>query len=161
LFVVVLTMISGARELMTPGAWEKNGLTHKLKSGPEAQEARAIWDSVLANRRQRLLELKVALWSYAAANNGRFPPDDQDSGIPRQAWETPDPSRVRYVYVPGHQLAQPGTSGTPLIACEPGAFPAPLLALSAGGEIQEYTSADLRAALGRSAASTQPAGPTR
>jgi len=24
-FVLVLTMISGARELMTPGAWEKNG----------------------------------------------------------------------------------------------------------------------------------------
>src|SRR5437763_9410740 len=32
LFVIVLTMISGARELMTPGAWEKNGLTHKLRT---------------------------------------------------------------------------------------------------------------------------------
>ena len=30
LFVLVLTMISGARELMTPGAWEKDGLTYKL-----------------------------------------------------------------------------------------------------------------------------------
>ena len=30
LFVLVLTMISGARELMTPGAWEKKGLTYKL-----------------------------------------------------------------------------------------------------------------------------------
>jgi len=36
LFVVVLTMISGARELMTPGAWEKNGLTYKLREDKPA-----------------------------------------------------------------------------------------------------------------------------
>ena len=30
LFLLVLTMISGARELMTPGAWKKEGLTYKL-----------------------------------------------------------------------------------------------------------------------------------
>ncbi len=30
LFIVVLTMISGARELMTPGAWEKQGATYRL-----------------------------------------------------------------------------------------------------------------------------------
>ena len=30
-FLLVLTMISGARELMTPGAWEKNGTTYKVK----------------------------------------------------------------------------------------------------------------------------------
>jgi hypothetical protein len=34
LFVVVLTMISGARELMTPGAWEHNGATYRLKEAP-------------------------------------------------------------------------------------------------------------------------------
>lgn len=33
IFVIVLTMISGARELMTPGAWEKTGLTYRLKDG--------------------------------------------------------------------------------------------------------------------------------
>jgi hypothetical protein len=31
LFVLVLTMIAGARELMTPGAWEKHGTTYRLK----------------------------------------------------------------------------------------------------------------------------------
>ena len=30
LFVVVLAMISGARELMTPGAWKQEGATYKL-----------------------------------------------------------------------------------------------------------------------------------
>jgi hypothetical protein len=36
LFVVVLTMISGARELMTPGAWRKQGWTYRLAE-PEHQ----------------------------------------------------------------------------------------------------------------------------
>lgn len=31
LFMVVLTMISGARELMTPGAWRKSGWTYQLE----------------------------------------------------------------------------------------------------------------------------------
>lgn len=34
LFVLVLTMISGARELMTPGAWQSNGVTYKLSQEP-------------------------------------------------------------------------------------------------------------------------------
>lgn len=34
LFLLVLTMISGARELMTPGAWEKQGVTYRLKDAP-------------------------------------------------------------------------------------------------------------------------------
>ncbi len=37
LFVVVLLMISGARELLTPGAWQRDGVTYKLKeAGPSA-----------------------------------------------------------------------------------------------------------------------------
>ena len=31
LFVLVLTMISGARELLTPGAWKKDGITYVLE----------------------------------------------------------------------------------------------------------------------------------
>ncbi len=36
LFVLVLTMISGARELMTPGAWKKRGSTYTLTEEPAA-----------------------------------------------------------------------------------------------------------------------------
>jgi hypothetical protein len=36
LFVIVLTMISGARELMTPGAWKKDGLTYSVNDAPSA-----------------------------------------------------------------------------------------------------------------------------
>ena len=31
IFTLVLTMISGARELMTPGAWKQNGFTYELQ----------------------------------------------------------------------------------------------------------------------------------
>jgi hypothetical protein len=32
-FLIVLTMISGARELLTPGAWKKEGTTYRLTEG--------------------------------------------------------------------------------------------------------------------------------
>lgn len=36
LFLLVLTMVAAARELMTPGAWKKTGLTYELND-PEAE----------------------------------------------------------------------------------------------------------------------------
>jgi hypothetical protein len=37
LFCIVLVMISGARELMTPGAWKKDGATYQLNQDPSAE----------------------------------------------------------------------------------------------------------------------------
>lgn len=42
MFVIVLTMISGARELMTPGAWKPNGATYKLRDETEAPSPRPM-----------------------------------------------------------------------------------------------------------------------
>lgn len=39
LFVLVLTMISGARELMTPGAWKPSGATYQLQDEPSSRES--------------------------------------------------------------------------------------------------------------------------
>jgi hypothetical protein len=36
MFYVVLTMISGARELLTPGAWEKQGVGYRLRENDVA-----------------------------------------------------------------------------------------------------------------------------
>lgn len=36
LFVIVLTMISGARELMTPRAWEQRGYTYQIAEPPSS-----------------------------------------------------------------------------------------------------------------------------
>ncbi len=41
LFVIVLAMISGARELMTPGAWRKQGLTYTLDAITPQDETEA------------------------------------------------------------------------------------------------------------------------
>lgn len=60
---VVLTMISGARELLTPGAWQKKGYGYKL----EEQTAPAI------DRNTQALQLRDQLWKYAESNNGHFP----------------------------------------------------------------------------------------
>lgn len=58
---VVLSMITGARELMTPGAWEKVGATYRVVDGaaisPEAQ--------LLDARRAKLQSLGNAIFRYA------------------------------------------------------------------------------------------------
>ena len=60
---VVLTMISGARELLTPGAWQKKGYGYKLEepaaSGPD--------------RSAQAIQLRDSLWEFAKQNDGRFP----------------------------------------------------------------------------------------
>lgn len=53
LFFLVLTMISGARELMTPGAWKKQGVTYKLADDGEPAEL-----APSALRRQHLERLR-------------------------------------------------------------------------------------------------------
>src|SRR5262245_12398461 len=60
LFVIVLTMISGARELMTPGAWKKQGFTYRLND----DASRAAETAGRALRRQHLERLRTALWQF-------------------------------------------------------------------------------------------------
>lgn len=54
LFLFVLTMISGARELLTPGAWKKVGLTYALNDESESEIVPANVETLLPERRQRL-----------------------------------------------------------------------------------------------------------
>ena len=99
LFLLILTMISGARELMTPGAWKKEGFTYKLKSEGEASKAVVIEHE--AERRAALDRLRLALWTYARHHGGAFPSGDKAPEIPEEAWRVPDPSDMRYRYTPG------------------------------------------------------------
>lgn len=96
LFLLVLSMISGARELMTPGAWQKDGLTYKLAAG-EPPPVEPGFDP----RRAGLERLKAALWTYARSHDGKLPPDDGRDAIPDEAWELPDTPGVFYRYVGG------------------------------------------------------------
>lgn len=105
---VVLTMISGARELMTPGAWRQQGVTYQLaeEGTPDANRTSAGLANV---RRDALDELLVALERYAYRHDGRFPETIDASGLRDDVWWVPDKTGrrragVQYLYVPGGTL---------------------------------------------------------
>ena len=135
LFVAVLTMISGARELLTPGAWEKVGLTYKLVEPKEGQLAKPPADTV---RREKLVRLRKALWDYARAHGGKLPSGDAEPDVAAEFWETPDPSGVHYLYVPG---LTPHAGARPL-AYEPRVFGAEQWVLFTNGEVRKVTARD-------------------
>ena len=139
LFVLILTMISGARELMTPGAWKKAGYTYKrAEEKPAATEGPREGE-----RRQALERLRIALWTYARGHEGRFPPAEAREAIPEEAWRAPDPSGMRYLYVAG----QAADVGHALLAYEPGLFGAERLALLTDGRIVLVSPEELGRAL--------------
>lgn len=107
MFVVVLTMISGARELMTPGAWRKMGWTYELAKPPPRPD-----DDT--ERREGLAQLKLRLWTYAGLNERQFPdtPDQLGDG---DAWRIPGQPGLTYRLVPGRRISTAGE----LLVCEP------------------------------------------
>ena len=133
LFLLVLTMISGARELMTPGAWKKQGLTFKLADDPKAEPA--LPPDTEPTRRAALERLRGSLWRFAEAHEGRLPIGRAESGFAEQEWLVPDPAPIHYVYVPGLRI----DSGKFAVAYEPGLFGPDRLVLLADGSIAQMT----------------------
>ena len=80
LFLLVLTMISGARELMTPGAWRKQGLTYKLVEDEPAP--RGLDDELELKRRGALDRLRGTL-DLRPPPRGEVSPDFYTAGDPR------------------------------------------------------------------------------
>ena len=118
---VVLSLISGARELMTPAAWEPNGVTQRLvKSGTV--------DPVdeMKVRRERIETLKTALWQYAAQHDSHFP--DQIAALSIEVTIADPATRLPFFLRPELTLASPRT----LLASEPDIFPEKLQLLTDG-----------------------------
>jgi hypothetical protein len=143
MFVLVLTMISGARELMTPGAWKKEGFTYKLKD--EAAPAKAPAIERETERRAALDRLRVALWTYARHHDGHFPPNDKPPEIADEAWLVPEASGMRYRYTAGLTVDQ----GEAPLAYEPGIFGTERLALLANGRTIFINENELSSAIGK------------
>lgn len=99
-FVVVLTMISGARELMTPGAWKKQGWTYKL-----ADSATATDSTSRTARQQGLEKLRTELWMYAALHDGRLPSADEES-ISANVWKLPGWPGLKFMSAKGQFFAE-------------------------------------------------------
>lgn len=144
LFIVVLTMISGARELMTPGAWRKQGWTYRLSDAvPTVDDSRAI-------RRRALEELRLELLKYAAAHEGRFPDApraggaaDDDSGINPELWKIPGEAGLSFLNVAGSHGSVEGR----LVVYEPAIDGDERLVLLSNGMIGTMRSAEIKAAL--------------
>jgi hypothetical protein len=146
LFVIVLTMISGARELMTPGAWVKSGWTHKLADTNAKKEPETRDGEDLTRRRTRLEYLRAALMQHAAEHAGQFPQSLTELGIPEDSWQMPELTGVPYLYVGG--LTQDDQDR--VLVYEPRVYPGPRFALFTGGGILPLGDIELQRKLNRS-----------
>lgn len=100
-FIVVLIMISGARELMTPGAWKKNGFTYQLTEASRSEKGLSVVNSDLANEKiNSLLKLKVELMQFAENNSGRFPSEEEYKSWTYDLKKIPNTLGATWVYVP-------------------------------------------------------------
>jgi hypothetical protein len=115
LFIIVLTMISGARELMTPGAWEKNGLTYKLRSTEPLEVSKRDYFQL---RRDKLVALGKALREYADKHDGQYPASTDSADIPTAAWDLSDLPGTHYIYVPGRRT----DDSSSILAYEPDVY---------------------------------------
>lgn len=129
LVIVVLTMISGARELMTPGAWEKQGVTYKV-SPPKLAPPDVSHHSI-KERTAALEQLKAKLWAYSETH-GSFPAT-ADEIVPRELWQIPGASELRFIYVPELK----GGKKVPFLVYEPNIQPGQRLVLTPDGAIRE------------------------
>jgi hypothetical protein len=133
LSIVVLTMISGARELMTPGAWVKQGFFYRLASDAGPEEASA------AVRRKHLEQLRQALWQDAATHSGSFPSPGQPGGIGAEMWTVPETGGLRYLYVAGRTASDDAA----VLVYEPELDSEQRFVLLTNGDIVSMRSAEL------------------
>ena len=123
---LVLSMISGARELFTPGAWQRNGLIYNVSATPSAS------DQLLHLRKQKLEGLRDALWAYAAKHEQKLPATRYSAALPARMWESVHPSYAHYVYHVGtRRLDGP----IRVIAYEPASYEKEILVLYSDGRV--------------------------
>jgi hypothetical protein len=138
LFVIVLTMISGARELMTPGAWVKQGATYKLRESDQAMLDRKV--KQIAERSNRLVALHRNLTAYAEEHAGAFPASPEESGFDSESWELVDVPGTTFLYVASRQ-----TGGPPRpLAYEPQVYDDAQLVLMTNGRVERMQPDEIR-----------------
>ena len=133
---LVLSMISGARELFTPGAWQKNGLTYKIAPVPNQAE------QLLHVRKQKMVQLKDALWSFAEGHDQNLPINAFTSTLSSDLFRTAHPSRMHYEY----RADEDGLRGRARpLAWEPDIYEKDRLVLYTDGRIESLTKKKIEA----------------
>ncbi len=126
--LLILTMISGIREVLTPGAWRRQGTSYRLND-PSQEPA----------RRRSLEQLRSALFEYARTHEGHFPPHDFVPEISDKLWESPDQLGSHYIYSGGLTTTNQGA----LLVAEPAHFGDRRFVLLISGDIQTLSSQDI------------------
>jgi hypothetical protein len=138
LFVLVLTMISGARELMTPGAWEKKGLTNRLVQPPLPPI-----EAEITARYEAIRRLEEWLVDYAQRHQGACPAPEHAGDVPERLWRVPARAGGRYVYVGGRMGDSEHPSLPAPLAYEPESVGPDRLVLMTTGMIQWMPAAEI------------------
>lgn len=132
---VVLTMIAGARELMTPAAWEKEGPRYRLRVTP-------VNESVPRSLRlTEIEEIKERIWQYALAHQGDVPDGPFSGEIPWKEWRAP--TGGVYCYVPRKNIG----GGRDLLLYEPTEAGSKRFVLLSDGSIEEWSESKIYEAL--------------
>ena len=138
---LVLVMIAGSRELLTPKAWQPNGILYKIapqepqisptvSAAIDAEKLIPIDDTPearLAVRREKLAQIRIALWHYADTHNGTFPAslarlnshlNSQITNPNPQFHTLPVSGGLQYVYQPEGEflVAEPDLNEGPRLA---------------------------------------------
>jgi hypothetical protein len=127
--LLILTMISGIREVLTPGAWRRQGTSYRLND-PSQEPA----------RRRSLEHLRGALIDYARNHDGKFPAHDFGTEISEKLWESPDQAGSRYIYSGGLTT----NNVDALLAVEPTNFGERRFVLTVSGEIVELSNEEIK-----------------
>lgn len=128
---VVLTMISGARELMTPGAWERSGLTYRLRDDDNQPQSASNMPT-REERVDRLIQVWSMLSDFASNHDGKFPtPAEFESVVPNELRRLGSFPALPLDYSPGLTIADADS----VLVTEPDIYPDGPLLLSASGTI--------------------------
>ena len=128
LTLLILTMISGIREVLTPEAWRRQGTSYRLND-PSQDPA----------RERSLQHLRGALLDYARLHDGQYPPHDYVPDIPEKLWESPDAQGTHYIYAGGLTT----NDASALLAIEPVNFGDRRFVLRGDGRIETLASAEI------------------
>ncbi|NTW21288.1 MAG: hypothetical protein HGA42_17645 [Nostocales cyanobacterium W4_Combined_metabat2_030] len=122
-FHLVLVMIAGTRELMTPKAWEKAGIIYQL--------APDNFQQILDSRRHKLEILKEKIWTFVNKNKGNFPSKKDLLAFSPEILLEPT-GKLNYNYVEGLNINSPIQP----LAYEPDSYGQERMVLLTNGNIE-------------------------
>lgn len=104
LFLLVLVMIAGSRELLSPGAWIPDGAMSKTLYSVERERIAQSTGTdgqrgIDLLRRDAVVRLRDALMLYIKEHDGRLPDSIEQSGF-GDLWLIPFAAGIQYEYFP-------------------------------------------------------------